>query len=147
MTKKQKAFFNYLQKLKSEERKDTRFVETALKEFFRYWELYEKQGMKDSMTVAMESTEAFVGLPVRAHLNSEVKKDDPKETIRKLQESTFSMIDEKNTQIKQLDEQGGQLLKEKTELEAKLENIRHYLDHEIPHYLINEATTKIYRMI
>lgn len=69
MTKKQKAFYDYLQKLKAEEREDTRFVETALKSFFRYWELYEKQGIKDSMTIAMEATEAFVGLPIVAHLN------------------------------------------------------------------------------
>lgn len=69
MTKRQKAFYDYLQKLKAEEREDTKFVETALKEFLRYWELYEKQGVRDSMTMAMESTEAFVGLPVRVHLN------------------------------------------------------------------------------
>lgn len=69
MTKKQKAFYEYLQKLKTEEREGSRFVETALREFFKYWELYEKQGTKDSMTVAMESTEAFVGHPVKAHLN------------------------------------------------------------------------------
>ena len=70
MTKKQKAFFNYLQKLKTEEEKEgKRFVETALKAFFRYWEKYEKDGIKDSMTVAMEATEAFVGLPVKVHHN------------------------------------------------------------------------------
>ena len=69
MTKRQKAFYDYLQKLKAEEREDTRFVETALREFFRYWEKYEKDGVKDSMTVAMESTEAFVGLPVVAYHN------------------------------------------------------------------------------
>ena len=69
MTKKQKAFFDYLQKLKAEEREDTRFVETALKEFFKYWEMYEKQGVKDSMITAMEATEAFVGMPVSVHLN------------------------------------------------------------------------------
>lgn len=34
MTKKQKAFFDYLQKLKTKERENTKFVETALKEFF-----------------------------------------------------------------------------------------------------------------
>ena len=34
-----------------------------------------------------------------------------------------------------------------TDLEAKLENIRHYLDNEIPHELINEATTIIYKMV
>lgn len=71
MTKRQKEFYDYLQKLKAEERENTGFVETALKEFFRYWELYEKRGVKDSMTVAMESTEAFVGLPIEVHLNSE----------------------------------------------------------------------------
>ena len=69
MTKKQKAFYDYLQKLKAEEREGTRFVETALKKFFKYWEKYEKDGVKDSMTVAMEATEAFVGLPVVAHHN------------------------------------------------------------------------------
>ena len=69
MTKKQKAFFDYLQTLKSEEREDTKFVEIALKSFFKYWELYEKQGVKDSMNVAMEATEAFVGLPIEVHLN------------------------------------------------------------------------------
>ena len=74
MTKRQKEFYDYLQKLKSEESENTRFVETALMEFFKYWELYEKQGVKDSMTIAMESTEAFVGLPVKAHLNSEIEK-------------------------------------------------------------------------
>ena len=66
MTKKQKEFYDYLQKLKSY---DTKFVETALKEFFKYWEQWEKSGAKDSMTIAMESTEAFVGLPVKVHLN------------------------------------------------------------------------------
>ena len=69
MTNKQKAFFDYLQKLKAEERDDTRFVETALRAFFKYWEKYEKDGIKDSMTVAMEATEAFVGLPITVHLN------------------------------------------------------------------------------
>lgn len=69
MTKKQEAFFDYLQKLKAEEREGTRFVETALRAFFRYWEKYEKGGVKDSVTVAMEATEAFVGLPVKVHLN------------------------------------------------------------------------------
>ncbi len=34
-----------------------------------------------------------------------------------------------------------------TELEAQIENIRYYLDNEIPHELINEATTKIYKMV
>lgn len=67
MTKRQKKFYDYLQKLKSYD--NPKFVETALREFFRYWEMYEKQGVKDSMTLAMESTEAFVGLPVKAHLN------------------------------------------------------------------------------
>lgn len=74
MTKKQKAFFDYLQKLKAEEREGTKFIETALRAFFMFWEMYEKQGCKNSMTLAMESTEAFVGLPVVAHLNSEVEK-------------------------------------------------------------------------
>ncbi len=66
MTKKQKRFYEYLQKLKTE---NPKFIETALKEFFKYWEQYEKQGVKDSMTIAMEATEAFVGLPITVHLN------------------------------------------------------------------------------
>lgn len=39
------------------------------------------------------------------------------------------------------------LEKENAELKNKLENIRYYLDNEIPHELINEATTKIYKMV
>ena len=78
MTKKQKVFYDYLQKLKIADKesnnKDSKFANTALKEFFRYWEMYEKRGCKDSMTLAMESTEAFVGLPIVVHLNSEVEK-------------------------------------------------------------------------
>ena len=69
MTKKQRAFFDYLQKLKAEDGEGTKFVETALSAFFRYWEEYERSGVKDSMTTAMEATESFVGLPVVAHLN------------------------------------------------------------------------------
>ena len=72
MTKKQKDFYDYLQKLKAYG--NQKFVETALREFFRYWEMYEKQGCKDSITLAMESTEAFVGLPISVHLNNEVSK-------------------------------------------------------------------------
>ena len=56
MTKRQKEFYDYLQKLKTYD--NPKFAETALKEFFKYWEMYEKQGCKDSMTIAMESTEA-----------------------------------------------------------------------------------------
>ena len=67
MIKRQKAFFDYLQKLESYNNPE--FVETALKEFYKYWKRYEKDGVKDSMTVAMESTESFVGLPIKAHLN------------------------------------------------------------------------------
>ena len=68
MTKKQKSFYDYLQKLKAEET-GARLVEIALMKFFKNWEMYEKQGVKDSMTVAMEATEAFVGHPVKVHLN------------------------------------------------------------------------------
>ncbi len=67
MTKYQQTFFDYLQKLKSYN--DPKFVEIALREFLKYWEMYEKQGVKDSMRVAMESTEAFVGFPIKAHIN------------------------------------------------------------------------------
>ena len=67
MTKKQKAFFDYLQKL--EGYNNPKFITVALSEFYKYWKKYEKDGIKDSMTVAMESTEAFIGLPVTVHLN------------------------------------------------------------------------------
>ena len=67
MTKRQKAFFDYLKKLESYN--NLKFVEIALKEFYKHWKRYEKDGVKDSMTVAMEATEAFVGLPVKVHLN------------------------------------------------------------------------------
>lgn len=69
MTKKQKAFYDYLQKLKTEERDGSRFVETAQRAFFEYWEKFERDGVKDSLTVAMEATEAFIGHPVGVHLN------------------------------------------------------------------------------
>jgi hypothetical protein len=52
MTKRQKEFYDYLQKLKAYD--NPKFVETALREFFKYWEMYEKRGCKDSMTLAME---------------------------------------------------------------------------------------------
>ena len=52
MTKRQKEFYDYLQKLKAYD--NPKFVETALREFFKYWELYEKRGCKDSMTPAMD---------------------------------------------------------------------------------------------
>ena len=39
------------------------------------------------------------------------------------------------------------LEKENAELKDRLENIRRYLDNEIPHELINEATTIIYKMV
>ena len=61
MTKKQKTFYEYLQKL---EEKNPKFVEDALGAFFRYWKKYEKDGVKDSITIAMEATESFVGLPI-----------------------------------------------------------------------------------
>lgn len=66
MTKRQKVFLDYLQKLENE---NPKFVETALKEFYKYWKKYDKDGVVDSMTIAMESTESFVGLPIKAHLN------------------------------------------------------------------------------
>jgi molecular chaperone GrpE (heat shock protein) len=49
--------------------------------------------------------------------------------------------------IMKLQKQKGELTDKVKELEAKLENIRHYLDNEIPHELINEATTIIYKMV
>ena len=37
--------------------------------------------------------------------------------------------------------------KGRAELEAQIEKVKHYLDYDIPHDLINEATTKIWRML
>ena len=39
------------------------------------------------------------------------------------------------------------LEKENAKLKAKLKNIDHYLAHDIPHELMNEATTKIWHML
>lgn len=50
-------------------------------------------------------------------------------------------------QIIALQKQNGELTDKVRELENTLENIRYYLDNEIPHDLINEATTKIWRML
>ena len=50
-------------------------------------------------------------------------------------------------QIRALQKQNGELTDRVRELENKLENIRYYLDNEIPHELINEATTIIYKMV
>ena len=50
-------------------------------------------------------------------------------------------------QIRALQKQNGELTDKVRELENKLENIRYYLDNEIPHELINEATTIIYKMV
>ncbi len=40
-----------------------------------------------------------------------------------------------------------ELQEQNEELENKLENIRYYLDNEIPHEFINEATNMIYKMV
>lgn len=67
MTKYQNDFFDYLQKL--EEYDNPKFVETALNYFYKEWKKWEKEGVKDSLKTAMESTIAFVGLPITVHLN------------------------------------------------------------------------------
>ena len=66
MTKTQQEFIDYLRILEAE---NTRFLDTALKGFYKYWKKYEKDGIKDSMTIAMKATMAFVGLPVQVHIN------------------------------------------------------------------------------
>ena len=66
MTKTQQEFIDYLKTLEAE---NTRFLDTALKEYYKYWKKYEKDGIKDSMTMAMKTTVAFVGLPVQVHFN------------------------------------------------------------------------------
>ena len=66
MTKTQQEFIDYLRILEAE---NTRFLDTALKGFYKYWKKYEKDGIKDCMTMAMKATMAFVGLPVHVHIN------------------------------------------------------------------------------
>ena len=66
MTKTQQEFIDYLKRLEAE---NTRFLDTALKEYYKYWKKYEKDGIKDCMTIAMKATMAFVGLPVKVHIN------------------------------------------------------------------------------
>ena len=41
----------------------------------------------------------------------------------------------------------GKLTDRVQELEEQIEKVKHYLDYDIPHDLINEATTKIWRML
>ena len=65
------------------------------------------------------------------------------EAIKELQKQVE--IDAK--QIRALQKQNRELTDKIRELENRLENIRYYLDNEIPHDLINEATTKIWRML
>ena len=50
-------------------------------------------------------------------------------------------------QIRALQRQNGELTDRVQELEAQIEKVKHYLDYDIPHDLINEATTKIWRML
>lgn len=49
--------------------------------------------------------------------------------------------------ILDLQKTNGALTDRVKELENKLENIRYYLDNEIPHEFINEATNIIYKMV
>ena len=49
--------------------------------------------------------------------------------------------------IRALQKQSGELTDRVKELEAQIEKVKHYLDYDIPHDLINEATTKIWRML
>ena len=66
MTKYQQEFFDYLQTL---EKGNPKHVSIALDYFYKHWKKYEKDGVKDSLRTAMESTIAFVGLPITVHLN------------------------------------------------------------------------------
>ncbi len=50
-------------------------------------------------------------------------------------------------QAQDFEEENKKLKKENAELDSKIENIRYYLDHEIPHELMNEATHIIWKMI
>jgi hypothetical protein len=49
--------------------------------------------------------------------------------------------------IAQLQNDKGELVDKCKKLESQIEKVKHYLDYDIPHDLINEATTKIWRML
>ena len=81
------------------------------------------------------------------------------------QKQMQDIYDKKNKQIAELEEEVTRLKNENldiinkytrfaetdrktiAELEAQIEKVKHYLDYDIPHDLINEATTKIWRML
>ena len=72
------------------------------------------------------------------------------EQIRALQKQNGELTDEltkKANTNHQLIEQMAELNERCSELEAQIEKVKHYLDYDIPHDLINEATTKIWRML
>ena len=72
MTKYQKEFYDYLcelEKLDEQNKPDRSYKETALKEFFKYWKMYEVRGINTSLQLAMSATIAFVGYPCKAHTN------------------------------------------------------------------------------
>ena len=72
---------------------------------------------------------------------------DAREVLADFAESREKQIQIDAKQIRALQKQNGELTDKVRELENTLENIRYYLDNEIPHDLINEATTKIWRML
>jgi hypothetical protein len=47
----------------------------------------------------------------------------------------------------ELEKENTELEKENTELKNKMKNIKNYLAYDIPHILINEATTKIWHIV
>jgi len=63
------------------------------------------------------------------------------------EEGYYDGAEPREKQIQEKDRKIAELEKENAELKNKLENIRYYLDNEIPHELINEATTIIYKMV
>lgn len=69
---RQKTFYEYLSKLEELDNKnkpDRSYVETALKEFYKYWKQFEKDGVKNSVDTAMRAAESFTGYPQIVHTN------------------------------------------------------------------------------
>lgn len=64
-----------------------------------------------------------------------------------MQKAYLASAEPREKQIRALQKQNEELTNKVRELENKLDNIRYYLDNEIPHELINEATTIIYKMV
>lgn len=69
--------------------------------------------------------------------------DNDEKRIAELESTNKKISDECHKLVDSLEKKQ----KRVEELEAQIEKVKHYLDYDIPHDLINEATTKIWRML